>query len=73
MIPEAVAEYIAARAKCITILDATCGVGSTAIKFANTCHTVIVNDVDYHKLECLDNNAAIYGADNLIRCNKSVL
>lgn len=43
-LPEGVAEHIAEKAKCTTILDAFCGVGSASIKFANTCHTVMAND-----------------------------
>lgn len=43
-LPEAVSEHIATKAKCTTILDGLCGVGSTSIKFANTCHTVLAND-----------------------------
>ena len=47
--------------------------GSTAIKFANTCHTVLANDPDEDKLYCFDNNANIYGADNIIKHNKEFL
>lgn len=43
-LPEVVAEYISTRTKCITILDGLSGIGSAAIKFANKCHTVIIND-----------------------------
>ena len=48
--PEAVAEHLSMRIKCPTVLDGFCGVGSNAIKFANTCHTVIANDRDPVKL-----------------------
>lgn len=72
-IPEAVAEYIAMKAKCTTILDGLCGIGSMAIKFANTCHTVIANEPNEDKLYYFDNNTAIYGADNIIKSNKEFI
>ena len=36
--PEKIAEQIAERCRCDTILDAFCGVGGNAIAFARTCH-----------------------------------
>jgi len=36
--PEAIADQIAERCRCTTILDAFCGVGGNAIAFARTCH-----------------------------------
>lgn len=35
--PEAIADQIAERCRCGTILDAFCGVGGNAIAFAKTC------------------------------------
>jgi hypothetical protein len=36
--PELVANQIAERCRCDTVLDAFCGVGGNAIAFAKTCH-----------------------------------
>jgi trimethylguanosine synthase len=60
-VPEAVAEHISVRIKCATVLDGYCGVGCNAIKFANTCHTVLANDKDSMKIECLEANECVYG------------
>jgi len=35
--PEYLAEYIAKRCACDTIIDAMCGVGGNTIQFAKTC------------------------------------
>ena len=35
--PEKIAEHIAQRCKCDTIIDAFCGAGGNAIQFAFTC------------------------------------
>lgn len=35
--PEKIAEHIAERCKCDTIIDAFCGAGGNAIQFAFTC------------------------------------
>lgn len=68
-IPEVVSEYLAERAKCATVLVGFSGIGSEAIKFSNTCHTVLTNDKDHDKLECLEHNAVIYGANNIRTLN----
>lgn len=37
MTPERVANHIAERCRCDTVIDAFCGVGGNAIAFAKTC------------------------------------
>lgn len=46
VLPEAIAEHIAVRAECATVIDGYCGVGNAAIKFAATCKTVYAVDVN---------------------------
>ncbi|XP_031825891.1 trimethylguanosine synthase 1 isoform X2 [Nomia melanderi] len=64
--PEKVAEYIAERCRCDTIIDAFCGVGGNAIQFAFTCERVLAIDIDPVKIEFARNNARIYGVDDRI-------
>jgi trimethylguanosine synthase len=73
ILPEAVGEHLAMRGQSDVLLDAYCGVGSAAIKFANTCNTVLAADSNILKLECLHNNARIYSADNIIKVNEDFL
>ncbi|CAI2191791.1 15745_t:CDS:2 [Funneliformis geosporum] len=61
--PEYLAEYIAKRCSCDTIIDAMCGVGGNTIQFAKT---LIAIDIDEKKLHCAKNNASIYGVEDNI-------
>ncbi|XP_006562905.1 trimethylguanosine synthase isoform X2 [Apis mellifera] len=64
--PEKIAEHIAERCKCDTIIDAFCGAGGNAIQFAFTCERVLAIDIDPVKIELARNNARIYGVDDRI-------
>ncbi|EJC99718.1 S-adenosyl-L-methionine-dependent methyltransferase [Fomitiporia mediterranea MF3/22] len=64
--PEKIAEQIAERCRCDTILDAFCGVGGNAIAFAKTCHRVIALDNSPTRLALARHNAAIYGVQDRI-------
>ncbi|PFH46294.1 hypothetical protein AMATHDRAFT_51134 [Amanita thiersii Skay4041] len=64
--PEVIANQIAERCRCDTILDAFCGVGGNAIAFAKTCQRVIAIDINPTRLALARHNAQIYGvADNI--------
>lgn len=64
--PELIADQIAERCRCDTILDAFCGVGGNAIAFAKTCQRVIALDTSPTRLALARHNAQIYGvADNI--------
>lgn len=73
LIPEAVTEHIASRIKCDTVLDGFCGIGSMSIKLGNRCLNVMANDPRPKRLDCLENNASIYGIDNISKTNKHFL
>ncbi|XP_043529277.1 trimethylguanosine synthase isoform X2 [Frieseomelitta varia] len=64
--PEKIAEHIAQRCKCDTIIDAFCGAGGNAIQFAFTCEKVFAIDIDPVKIELARNNARVYGVDDRI-------
>ncbi|KOX78052.1 Trimethylguanosine synthase [Melipona quadrifasciata] len=64
--PEKIAEHIAQRCKCDTIIDAFCGAGGNAIQFAFTCEKVLAIDIDPVKIELARNNARVYGVDDRI-------
>ncbi|XP_076685428.1 trimethylguanosine synthase 1 isoform X2 [Andrena cerasifolii] len=64
--PQKVAEHIAERCKCDTIIDAFCGAGGNAIQFAVTCERVIAIDIDPAKIELARNNARVYGVSDRI-------
>nr|XP_033320978.1 trimethylguanosine synthase-like [Megalopta genalis] len=64
--PEKVAEYIAERCRCDTIIDAFCGAGGNAIQFAFACERVLAIDIDPAKIELARNNARVYGVDDRI-------
>lgn len=59
--PERIADQIAERCRCDTIIDAFCGVGGNAIAFAKTCERVIAIDNSPVKLALARHNAALYG------------
>lgn len=59
--PERVADQIAERCRCDTVLDAFCGVGGNAIAFARTCQRVIALDTSPTRLALARHNAAVYG------------
>ncbi|KAI5119665.1 hypothetical protein M0805_007756 [Coniferiporia weirii] len=64
--PEKIAGQIAERSRCVTILDAFCGVGGNAIAFAKTCHRVIAMDISPTRLSIARHNAAVYGVADRI-------
>lgn len=64
--PERVANHIAERCRCDTIVDAFCGVGGNAIAFAQTCERVIAIENDETRLRLARHNAAIYGVADRI-------
>ncbi|KAG5338026.1 Trimethylguanosine synthase [Termitomyces sp. J132] len=64
--PELVADQIAERCRCDTILDAFCGVGGNAIAFAKTCQRVIALDTSPIRLALARHNAQIYGVADRI-------
>lgn len=65
VVPEAVAEFIASKIRCDTVLDAFCGVGGISIKLANTCYRVVANDKNRDRINCLSRNACVYSIDNI--------
>lgn len=73
VVPEAVADYIASKVRCDTVLDAFCGVGGISLKLANTCYRVIANDWDNQKIKCLKRNASVYSVDNIEMKNSDFL
>ncbi|KAH8823332.1 S-adenosyl-L-methionine-dependent methyltransferase [Flagelloscypha sp. PMI_526] len=64
--PEKIADQIAERCRCDTILDAFCGVGGNAIAFAKTCQRVIAIDTSATRLALARHNAQIYGVADRI-------
>ncbi|THH28369.1 hypothetical protein EUX98_g5812 [Antrodiella citrinella] len=58
--PELIADQIADRCRCGTVLDAFCGVGGNAIAFAKTCERVIALDTSPVRLALARHNAALY-------------
>ncbi|KAH9941971.1 S-adenosyl-L-methionine-dependent methyltransferase [Amylocystis lapponica] len=64
--PERVADQIAERCRCGTVLDAFCGVGGNAIAFARTCERVIALDTSPVRLALARHNAALYGVADRI-------
>ncbi|KAG8905827.1 hypothetical protein FRC01_008227, partial [Tulasnella sp. 417] len=64
--PERIADHIAERCRCDTILDAFCGVGGNAIAFAKTCERVIALDNSPTRLALARHNATIYGVQDRI-------
>ncbi|XP_046472415.1 trimethylguanosine synthase isoform X1 [Neodiprion pinetum] len=64
--PEKIAQHIAERCRCDTIIDAFCGAGGNAIQFALTCERVIAIDIDPVKIQLARHNAIIYGVEKRI-------
>ena len=64
--PELIANQIAERCRCDTIVDAFCGVGGNTIAFAQTCERVIAIDNDETRLRLARHNAVIYGVADRI-------
>jgi len=64
--PELIADRIAERCRCDTIVDAFCGVGGNAIAFAKTCERVIAIDTSPVRLALARHNATIYGVQDRI-------
>ncbi|KAF9260271.1 hypothetical protein L218DRAFT_962730 [Marasmius fiardii PR-910] len=67
--PELIADQIAERCRCDTILDAFCGAGGNAIAFAKTCQRVIALDTSSTRLALARHNAQIYGVAQHIEFN----
>lgn len=49
--PEKIADQIAERCRCDTILDAFCGVGGNAIAFARTCEKGAMPSLSFARIE----------------------
>ncbi|KAF8530982.1 RNA cap guanine-N2 methyltransferase-domain-containing protein [Gautieria morchelliformis] len=64
--PEGIADVIAEKCRCGTVLDAFCGVGGNAIAFARTCERVIAMDTSETRLRLARHNAVIYGVQDRI-------
>ncbi|KIP07423.1 hypothetical protein PHLGIDRAFT_89511 [Phlebiopsis gigantea 11061_1 CR5-6] len=64
--PELIANQIAERCRCTTVLDAFCGVGGNTIAFARTCERVIALDTSPTRLALARHNAIIYGVEDRI-------
>lgn len=64
--PELVANQIAERCRCDTVLDAFCGVGGNTIAFAKTCERVIAIDTSPVRIALARHNAQIYGVADRI-------
>ena len=48
------------------MIDPFCGVGGSAIQFAQTCNKVIAIDIDPTKIHAARQNAKVYGVENKI-------
>ncbi|KAI9219278.1 RNA cap guanine-N2 methyltransferase-domain-containing protein [Blastocladiella britannica] len=64
--PEPIAQYLAERCRCDTILDLFAGVGGNAIQFAETCEQVVVVELDPVRMACTQHNAEVYGVADRI-------
>ncbi len=63
--PEDVARYRAARLRCDTIADISCGVGGQTIYFARECEMVYAVEIDPKKLAYAKKNCKLLGIDNV--------
>ena len=63
--PEDVARYRAARLKCSTIADISCGVGGQTIYFASECDMVYAVEIDEKKISYAKKNCKLLGIDNV--------
>ncbi|WNY25641.1 class I SAM-dependent methyltransferase [Methanolapillus millepedarum] len=63
--PEPVAKYRAARLKCRTIADISCGIGGQTIYFAMQCQHVYAVEIDPMKLEFAKQNCQKHGLSNI--------
>ncbi|XP_078429750.1 S-adenosyl-L-methionine-dependent methyltransferases superfamily protein isoform X2 [Wolffia australiana] len=59
--PEAIAKHQASRCGSGLVIDAFTGVGGNAIQFAMKATHVLAIDIDNEKLDCAQQNSAIYG------------
>ncbi len=62
--PEAIAVHIAQRAKCGILIDAFCGCGGNAVRFAAQSRLVICIDKNPVALQAARANATLYGVAN---------
>ncbi|MDV0447800.1 hypothetical protein MsAg5_17150 [Methanosarcinaceae archaeon Ag5] len=63
--PEPVAKYRAARLKCNTIADISCGIGGQTIYFAMQCKHVYAVEIDPVKIEFARQNCEKHGLTNV--------
>jgi hypothetical protein len=63
--PEDVAKYRAARLKCSTIADISCGIGGQTIYFAKECDMVYAVEIDAKKIDYARKNCKLLGIDNV--------
>lgn len=66
MTPEKIANHIADRCRCDTVLDGFAGVGGNLIAFAWTCERVIAIDTSMDRLRIARHNAMQYGVADRI-------
>ncbi|KAM9988200.1 hypothetical protein ACTFIZ_003564 [Dictyostelium cf. discoideum] len=59
--PELIAQHIAERCSCNTLIDLFCGAGGNTIQFSFTCNAVISVDLDPIKLLMARHNSWVYG------------
>jgi trimethylguanosine synthase len=64
--PEKIANHIADRCRCDTVLDGFAGVGGNLIAFAWTCERVIAIDTSMDRLRIARHNAMQYGVADRI-------
>ncbi|KAN0024570.1 hypothetical protein ACTFIV_008978 [Dictyostelium citrinum] len=62
--PELIAQHIAERCSCNTLVDLFCGAGGNTIQFSFTCNAVISVDLDPMKLLMAKHNSWVYGHSN---------
>ncbi|XP_020275931.1 uncharacterized protein LOC109850335 isoform X2 [Asparagus officinalis] len=64
--PESIAKHHASRCNSGIIIDGFTGVGGNTIQFAMKGNYVIAVDIDSQKIDCAQDNAAIYGVSDKI-------
>nr|CCA24762.1 trimethylguanosine synthase putative [Albugo laibachii Nc14] len=64
--PQAIAEHIAERVRCGTVVDLFAGCGGNTIQLAQTCHHVIAIEIDPLRIHKAKHNAQVYGVSDRI-------
>lgn len=64
--PQAIAEHIAERVRCGTVVDLFAGCGGNTIQLALTCHHVIAVEIDPDRIQKAKHNAKVYGVSDRI-------